>query len=247
MRFGDRQTHVTAIIPCLDEEAAIGRVVCDLLAQGIDEVLVVDGGSRDETAARAQAAGARVVVETRRGYGRAMMTRLSAATPEITILMFMDGDGSDRPQFIRDFVRPVVQDDADFVHGTRVLGDCEAGSMSPQQRVAGALAGFLLRRAYGVRFTDMSPFCVIRRETLESLGMREEMFGWNLEMQMRVAASSLRVLENPVGQRRRMGGTSKVSGNFRASARAAFVIGTTFLRFKRSLQGPATSEPESSR
>ncbi len=247
MRFRDRQTHVTAIIPCLDEEGAIGPVVRDVLAQGVDEVLVVDGGSRDETAACAQAAGARVVIEPRRGYGRAMMSGIAATRPETAILLFMDGDGSDRPQFIPDLVRPVTQGEADFVHGTRVRGDCEAGSLSPQQRVAGALAGFLLHRTYGVRFTDMSPFRAIRRDTLQRLGMREDTFGWNLEMQMRVAASGLRVLEVSVGQRRRMGGTSKVSGNLKASVRAAFVIGTTFLRLQRSLRRPATCVPESSR
>ena len=108
--------------------------------------------------------------------------------------------------------------------------------MSFQQLIAGRLAGILLRAAYGVRFTDMSPYRAIRRDLLDQLGMREETFGWNLEMLMRVAASRVRILEIPVGQRRRRGGTSKVSGDLRASVRAAAVITTTFFRLARDLR-----------
>ena len=231
-----RWMQVSTIIPCLDEADAIGAVVRDVLAQGVGEAIVVDGGSRDETAARASEAGARVVVETRRGYGRAMMTGIASVRSDATILLFMDGDGSDRPDMIADVVGPVVRGDVDFVHGTRVKGDCEPGSLSPQQRIAGALAGSLLYRTYGVRFSDMSPFRAIRRTALDGLGMREETFGWNLEMQMRVAASGLRAVEIPVGQRCRRGGVSKVSGNVSASLRAAFVIATTFLRLAKTLR-----------
>lgn len=230
---------VSAVIPCLDEEEAIGAVVRDVLAQGVAEVVVVDGGSRDRTAERAREAGARVVAEPQRGYGRAIMTGIAAARPDAMIVLFLDGDGSDRPQRIPDLVRPIVRGAADFVHGTRVKGDCEPGSLSPQQRVAGALAGFLLRQTYGARFTDMSPFRAIRRDVLDRLGMREETFGWNLEMLMRVAASGLCALEIPVGQRRRLSGVSKVSGNPRASLRAAIVIATTFLRLARDLKSAA--------
>jgi glycosyltransferase involved in cell wall biosynthesis len=226
---------VSAVVPCLNEEAAIGAVVRDVLSQGVAEVIVVDGGSRDRTAERAREAGARVAVELRRGYGRAIMSGIAAARPDATILLFLDGDGSDRPQFIPDLVRPIVRGEADFVHGTRLKGDCEPGSLSPQQRVAGAVAGLLLRQAYGMRFTDMSPYRAIRREVLDRLGMREETFGWNLEMLMRVAASGVRALEIPVGQRRRAGGVSKVSGNLSASLRAAVVIATTFLRLAHQL------------
>jgi glycosyltransferase involved in cell wall biosynthesis len=229
---------VSAVIPCLDEEAAIGAVVRDVLSQGVAEVIVVDGGSRDRTAACAAEAGARVVVELRRGYGHALMSGIAAARPDATILLFLDGDGSDRPQFIPDLVRPIVQGEADFVHGTRVKGEREPGSLLPQQRVAGALAGFLLRQVYGARFTDMSPYRAIRRDVLDRLGMRDETFGWNLEMLMRVAASGVRALKIPVGQRRRAGGVSKVSGNRRASLRAVVVIATTFLRLARDLESP---------
>jgi glycosyltransferase involved in cell wall biosynthesis len=243
MRPNDVGAIVSAVIPCLDEEEAIGAVVRDVLAEGVAEVVVVDGGSRDRTAERAREAGARVVIEPRRGYGRAIRAGIAAARPDAKILLFLDGDGSDRPRFIPDLVRPIVRGEADFVHGTRVKGDCEPGSLSPQQRVAGALAGFLLRRTYGARFTDMSPYRAIRRDALDRLGMREETFGWNLEMLMRVAASGVRALEIPVGQRRRVGGVSKVSGDFHASLRAAVVIAATFIRLARDLKARAKRHP----
>lgn len=226
---------VSAVIPAIEEEEAIGPVVRDVLATGIAEVIVVDGGSRDRTVARAQAAGATVVVEPRRGYGCAVQAGVRVARPDATILVFLDGDGSDRPDRIPDLVRPIVAGTADFVHGTRVKGARESGSLSPQQRVAGRLAGLLLRAAYGARFTDMSPFRAIRRQVLEDLGMREESYGWNLEMLMRVSAARLRCEEVAVGQRRRRGGVSKVSGDIRATVRAGWVISATFLRLARKL------------
>jgi glycosyltransferase involved in cell wall biosynthesis len=229
---------VSAVIPCLDEEEAIGQVVRDVLAQGVGEVIVVDGGSRDRTVERASEAGAYVVVERRRGYGRALMSGIEALRPETAIVLFLDGDGSDRPTCIPGLIRPIVEGRADFVHGSRIRGERDLGSLSPSQLVAGWLAGILLRTIYGAEFTDMSPYRAIRRDVLDRLGMREETFGWNLEMLMRVAASGLRALEVPVGQRRRAGGVSKVSGHLGASARAALVIVRTFLRLARDLRRP---------
>jgi hypothetical protein len=130
---------------------------------------------------------------------------------------------------------PVESGRADFVLGSRLWGDRERGSLAPAQIVAGHLAGLLVRLLYGVRFTDMSPFRAIRRDALAGLGMREETFGWNLEMQMRVAASGLRAIEVPVGQRRRAGGVSKVSGSL-AAVRAAAVLVSTFMRLALGLR-----------
>src|SRR5438477_7236920 len=221
--------HVTAVIPCLDEEEAIGPCVAAVLGQGVGEVVVVDGGSKDRTVERAAAAGARVVLEPRRGYGRALMSGIAAMSPDSTIVLFIDGDGSDRPEMIPAVLGPIESGSADFVLGSRLLGDREPGSLAPAQIVAGHLAGLLVRLLYGARFSDMSPFRAIRRDALERLDMREEPFGWNLEMQMRVAAAGLRTLEGPVGQRRRAGGASKVSGSV-AAVRAAAVLLSTFLR-----------------
>lgn len=227
---------VSVIIPCIDEETAIGPVVAAILACGVDEVIVVDGMSRDATVARAQEAGARVLQEPRKGYGRALMTGIEALADSSDLVVFIDGDGSDRPELIPDLVAPLRANRADFVLGTRLEGARESGSLSPTQILAGHLAGLLIRFVYGVRFTDMSPFRALRRDTLARLGMKEAGFGWNLEMQMRAAAAGLRCIEVPVGQRRRQGGQSKVSGNLLVSVKVAWVLARTFLRLAATLR-----------
>ena len=132
--------------------------------------------------------------------------------------------------FLPAIVRPIAEGEADFVMGSRTRGRREPGSMTPQQLVAGWLAGLLLRLTYGVRFTDMSPFRAIAVDRLRALGMTEQTYGWNLEMQMRAAAARCRIVEIPVDHRCRRGGVSKVSGNFAAGLRAGWKIATTFLR-----------------
>jgi glycosyltransferase involved in cell wall biosynthesis len=233
---------VSAVIPCLDEEDAIAAVVRAVLAHGINEVIVVDAASRDRTAERAHAAGARVISEMRRGYGRAIQSGIEAARPDAEILLFLDGDGSDRPEMIADLIEPVAAGRVAFVHGTRLRGDREPGSLSMQQLIAGRVAGFLLRLVYDARFTDMSPFRAIRCDVLSKLGMRETTYGWNLEMLMRVAAAGLPAMEIAVGQRRRSGGVSKVSGNGLAGLKAAWSITITFVRLAATLR----REPRSS-
>lgn len=228
--------NVGAIIPCLDEEDAIGPCVAAVLAHGVGEVIVVDGLSADRTAERAAAAGAKVVIETARGYGQAMLSGLAALSPTSTIVLFIDGDGSDRPELIPAVLAPIENGSADFVLGSRLRGEREAGSLGASQIVAGHLAGWLIRILYGVRFTDMSPFRAIRRDVLDRLGMAEKTFGWNLEMQMRVAAAGLHTVEIPVGQRRRAGGVSKVSGDSRRAALAAWVLVQSFCRLAWQLR-----------
>jgi glycosyltransferase involved in cell wall biosynthesis len=229
---------VSAIIPCLDEEVAIGKVVTAVLAQDVGEVVVVDGGSRDRTVERAREAGARVIIEPRRGYGRAIQAGIAAVHDDADILVFLEGDGSDGAEFIPALVSPIVAGRAVFVLGSRVRGPREPGSLAPQQLLAGHVGGLLLRLFYGARFTDLSPFRAIRRDALERLGMKEETFGWNLEMLMRVAAARVPTLEIAVGQRRRIGGMSKVSGNFKAGIKAAWSISTTFIRLALALRRP---------
>jgi len=229
---------VSAIIPCLDEETAIGKVVNAVLARDVSEVVVVDGGSRDRTVERATEAGARVIIELRRGYGRAIQAGIAAVRSDADILVFLDGDGSDPAEFIPALVSPIIADQAVFVLGSRVRGIREPGSLAPQQLLAGHIGGLLLRLFYGARFTDLSPFRAIRRDALKSLGMKEETFGWNLEMLMRVAAARLPALEIAVGQRRRIGGVSKVSGNLTAGLKAAWSISTTFIRLALALRRP---------
>jgi glycosyltransferase involved in cell wall biosynthesis len=236
-----RSAIVSAIIPCLDEEAAIPDVVTAVLAKGVSEVVVVDGASRDQTAARATTAGARVVVESRRGYGRAIQAGIAATRADADILVFLDGDGSDPAEFIPALIAPIVAGQAVFVLGSRVRGTRERGSLSPQQIAAAHVGSLLLRIVYGARFSDLSPFRAIRRDALDALGMSEMTYGWNLEMLMRVAAGGLPAQEVAVGQRRRMGGVSKVSGNLAASIKAACTMTATFVRLALQLRRQSRS------
>lgn len=245
MRLPGAQAIVSVVVPCLNEEEPIAGVVAELLAEQVDEVIVVDNGSTDATAANARAAGARVIAEPRRGYGRACAAGVSGVRRDADIVCFIDGDGSDVPRFLPEVIGPVAHGEADFVMGSRLRGKREPGSMTPQQRVAGRLAGILLRLVYGVAFTDMSPFRAMRVADLRRLGMGETTYGWNLEMQMRVAAAGLRIREVPVDHRCRRGGVSKVSANFSAGLRAAWKIATTFLRLATMLRRtpPRTATP----
>ena len=222
---------ISVIIPALNEEEPIGDVVCECLTTGIPrEVIVVDNGSTDDTAGKARQAGARVVSEPTPGYGRACAAGVRSLSPECDIVVFLDGDGSDCPQFMPELVAPIVSGQYDFVIGSRTRGQREPGSMNFQQIVSGRLAGLILRLLYGVHYTDMSPFRAIRHDALAQLGMREQTYGWNLEMQMRAARAGLRILEIPVNHRRRTGGESKVSGTLRGTFVAGARIITTLLR-----------------
>jgi hypothetical protein len=177
-----------------------------------------------------------VVSEPSRGYGRACAAGLAAVSAASEFVCFIDGDGSDVPSHLAAIVGPVARGEADFVMGSRLRGQRERGSMTPQQLVAGHLAGVLMRIAYGVQFTDMSPFRAARVAQLRQLGMTEQTYGWNLEMQMRAAAAGLRIREVPVDHRLRRGGVSKVSGNVAAGLSAAWKITTTFVRLAFTLR-----------
>ena len=223
--------NVSVVIPALNEEEPIADVVRECVATKIPrEVIVVDNGSDDRTAARAREAGAKVILEPRRGYGRACAAGVRALPPECEIVVFLDGDGSDCPEFMERLVRPIGNGTHDFVIGSRTRGQRERGSMNFQQIFAGRFAGCLLSILYGVRYSDMCPFRAIRRHALEKLWMREETYGWNLEMQMKAARAGLRVLEIPVNHRCRTGGVSKVSGTLHGTFVAGARIMATFLR-----------------
>lgn len=223
--------NVSVIIPALNEEEPIANVVRECLITGIpNEVIVVDNGSDDRTAERARVAGARVASEPRRGYGRACMAGVRAISPQCEIVVFIDGDGSDCPEFMAQLIGPIVAANYEFVIGSRTRGQREPGSMNFPQIVSGKIAGWLISVLYGVRYTDMCPFRAIWRASLEKLSMREETYGWNLEMQMKAARAKLRILEVPVNHRCRAGGVSKVSGTLRGTFVAGARIIATFLR-----------------
>jgi len=222
---------ISVVIPALNEEEPIAAVVRDCLATGLPaEVIVVDNGSTDRTAERAQAAGAKVVSEPTPGYGRACAAGVRALSADCDLVVFLDGDGSDCPELMPLLVDPIRRGEQDFVIGSRTRGKRERGSMNFQQVFAGRAAGWLLRLLYGVSYSDMCPFRAIRREALEKLGMKEQTYGWNLEMQMRAARARLRILEVPVNHRCRTGGESKVSGTLRGTFVAGIRIIATLFR-----------------
>ena len=221
---------VSVIIAALNEEEAIAKVVAAVPRDIASEIIVVDNGSTDRTAAVAEGVGARVISEPRRGYGRALRAGLKAISSSCEIVVFLDGDGSDYPEMMNRLVKPIAEGMQDFVIGSRTRGRREAGSMNWHQVFAGYLVGIFLRLLYGIRSTDMGPFRAIRRDELARLGMREETYGWPLEMQMRAARAGLRILEVPVDYRRRAGGQSKIAGTVRGSILASTRILATLVR-----------------
>ena len=221
--------RVAMVIPTLNEEEPIGQVIRAIPRDLVDEVIVVDSGSEDRTVERARVAGARVIVEQQRGYGRACAAGVQAAR-DCGVIVFLDGDGSDRPELAPLLLAPILAGTHDFVIASRTRGEREPGSMNALQIVAGYGAGALMRLLYGVAYSDMCAFRAIRREALDQLGMREMTYGWNLEMQMRAAQAGLRILEVPVANRRRLAGSSKISGTVTGTLKAATRMGLTFAR-----------------
>lgn len=219
---------VAVVIPTFNEAESIASVVAELPRNIVNRVIVADGGSADGTQERARNAGAEVI-EVGRGYGLACLAGAQAADGA-DIVVFMDGDGADDPSEIANVIAPIRDGSHDFVIASRARGKRDPGSMALHQMLAGLAAGWLTGLLYGIRYTDMCAFRAIRRDTLLKLGMREMTYGWNLEMQMRVARAGLRVLEVPVGYRKRLGGASKVAGSLRGSIKAGIKIASTFVR-----------------
>lgn len=216
------------VIPTLNEADSIGPVVAEIRRPLIDRIIVADGGSTDDTARCAERAGAEVV-HAGRGYGRACLAGAHAAH-DAEIVVFMDGDGADDPSALASLLAPIADGSRDFVLGSRTQGRAARGSLGWHQRAAGVALGRAIGLIYGVRYTDMCALRAIRRDLLLGLGMTEMTYGWNLEMQMRAARHGLRILELPVNNRRRIGGTSKVAGSPQGSLKAAIRILATFHR-----------------
>ena len=224
---------VTVVIPALNEESSLPHVLADLPPVG--RVIVVDNGSTDSTGRIAIACGAQVVIEPLRGYGSACLRGLAEvrrlvdsgmSAPEI--LVFIDADYSDHPELLPVLVAPILRNEADFVLGSRLLGEREPGAMPPQSVYGNRLACFLMRLLFGASYTDLGPFRAIRYRSLLEIGMIDTNFGWTVEMQIKASRARLRIQELPVPYRRRIG-TSKISGTIggtlRAGAKILYLIG----------------------
>jgi glycosyltransferase involved in cell wall biosynthesis len=225
----DPSPRIAVVIPALDEEGAIGRVVADI-PRLVSRVVVVDNGSKDRTAEVARAAGAEVVHEPRRGYGQACLTGIAAAG-DADVLAFLDGDYSDFPGQLAEVVAPLLAGEADLVIGSRHLGRRAAGA-HPLHAVLGTrFCVGLMNLLFGTRATDLGPFRAITAEALRRLDMRDRNFGWTVEMQVKAALQGLRVVEVAVDYRPRIG-RSKVSGTLVGTVRAGTKILGTLARYK---------------
>ena len=215
---------IDVVIPALNEEESLPKVLKALPDDWVRQVVVADNGSTDETADRARALGAQVVAEPERGYGAACLRALEyLAQDPPDVVVFLDGDFSDRPEELPRVVAPIVSGEADMVIGSRSIGHREAGALLPQARFGNALACALMEWMYGYQFTDLGPFRAIRWDALEELGMQDRNYGWTVEMQIKAARRRLSCVEVPVSYRQRIG-KSKVTGTVKGSVLAGVKI-----------------------
>ena len=224
---------IDVIIPAFNEENSIKEVLKEIPADLVREVIVVNNNSNDATPTNAREGGATVLDEPRQGYGFACLKGIDhlkqkAEAPDIVI--FIDADYSDYPEEMRDLVKPIIEDEHDMVIGSRSLGDREKGSMTPQQVFGNWLATFLIRLFYGVRFTDLGPFRAIRYDSLLKINMKDQTYGWTVEMQLKAAKKKMKTMEIPVRYRRRIG-KSKVSGTIKGTIGAGYKIITTIFKY----------------
>ena len=224
---------ILVIIPAFNEENSVGNVVRDIPAELVDEVVVVNNNSNDQTAVEAARAGATVLDEPIPGYGRACLRGMAYAQnrqQKPDVVVFLDADYSDYPGEMGALVAPILSGEVDMVIGSRALGNRQRGSMTPQQVFGNWLATTLLRWLYGVRYTDLGPFRAVRFERLLALDMQDKTYGWTVEMQLKAAKQGLRVKEVPVSYRRRIG-FSKISGTIKGTVLAGYKIITTIFKY----------------
>ncbi|MEM8888140.1 MAG: glycosyltransferase family 2 protein [Bacteroidota bacterium] len=220
--------NIQVIIPAFNEADSIHKVVGDIPADLVKEVIVVSNGSTDETEERAKAAGATVLREEQKGYGFACLKGMSyiaakAKSEQPDIVVFLDGDYSDYPEEMKDLVKPIVEEDYDLVIGSRALGERERGSMQPQQIFGNWLATTLIKLLYKVKFSDLGPFRAIKYDKLLEIDMKDTTYGWTVEMQVKAAKLKMKCTEVAVNYRQRIG-VSKITGTIKGTILAGYKI-----------------------
>lgn len=214
---------LVVIIPAFNEEDSIASVIKDIPGF-IDEIVVVNNGSRDRTSEIASNAGATVLTEIDKGYGAACLKGIDyIKNKNYEIVVFLDGDFSDHPCEMELVLNPIIKDDYDLVIGSRLLGQREKGAMLPQAIFGNWLSCFLIRLFWGYRFSDLGPFRAITYCALQKLDMKDRNFGWTVEMQIKAAKQKLRAIEVPVSYRKRIG-ISKVTGTISGTVKASVKI-----------------------
>ncbi len=217
---------ISVIIPAYNEENSIGRVLNDLPKEKLKEIIVVNNASTDNTAEVARINGATVVEERRRGYGAACLRGISVVS-DSDIVVFVDGDYSDYPEELDQLIKPITENRADFVLGSRMIYPESREALLPQARYGNKLATFLIYIFFGYRFTDLGPFRAIRFDSLKQINMVDTDFGWTVEMQIKAIKNNLRIEEIPVHYRKRIGIskiTGTISGTFKAGAKIMYTI-----------------------
>jgi glycosyltransferase involved in cell wall biosynthesis len=224
---------IRVIIPALNEQNAVGKVIAELPKSIIEEVVVVDNGSIDNTPEVAKKAGATVIIEKQKGYGSACLCGIkyiNGLTTSTDIIVFIDADYSDFPAQLTEVVDPIILDGVDMVIGSRNLGRKEKGSMTIPQIFGNWLATRLISVFYGASFTDLGPFRAIKLDALNAIDMQDTTYGWTVEMQVKAAKHKLKSTEVPVNYKNRIG-VSKISGTLRGTFLAGYKIIWTILKY----------------
>jgi len=216
---------IGVIIPAYNEALSIKKVITKIPSLA-DEILVINNGSTDETQIKAISAGATVLNEPKKGYGHACLCGINYfnnLTEPPEIIVFLDGDYSDYPEDLNEIIKPILEDQIDFVVGSRVKSKRERGSMTPQQIFGNELASVLIRILYGGNFSDLGPFRAIKLEVLNKLEMQDKTYGWTVEMQLKILGNKFTYCEVPVRYKKRIG-KSKVSGTLVGTVMATIKI-----------------------
>jgi glycosyltransferase involved in cell wall biosynthesis len=221
--------RVSVVIPTRNEAGAIGRVLTDIPSEVVSEVIVVDSCSTDETPTIAARMGARVISEARRGYGRACLTGLASAnSPDVVV--FLDGDYSDRPAELPLLLAPIAEGRADITIGSRLAGRRMDGALPWHALFGNWLAAGLITKLYGLKISDLGPFRAARADVLRALELEETTYGWAVELILKGAVEGLRIVEVPVSYHPRIG-KSKISGTFKGTVGAAWFILSRIARY----------------